>query len=313
MAILQQLSVLALQPLMGGSAPALLSLLSGQHPASTQRLQQALGVAGERAWPSLEIALAGGLWWGWIQPALGTEAGRALSRQLLAFLDSFPIAGLEGKTQFRRRCLHEVRQARATGLLDTQPAPAMLERQLRILEKAHPQALLRAQWPPLEAIAEQLATTGQTNLSWLLGQHSPSAAPLLVLVVRYFFRREVETNPELARGLTFRQMELLSQRQQTSLDGLNEALQQHRREVDSLLSEWLERVDAGGGTNTSAQPPRLRRPEPAPSSGLFGAAPILILCPHCRQQLSARAPGGGARMKCPLCAGLFVVPAQVQA
>jgi hypothetical protein len=290
MVILQQLSVIALQPLMADSPPTLFSLLSGQHPPSTQRFQQALRTASERAWSSLEIALAGGLWWGWIQPALGTGAGRTLSQQLLAFLDSSPIAGLEGKTQFRRQCLRESRQACAGGGLDAHAAPAMLESQLRILAKAHPQAILRAQWPPLEAIAERLAMTGHTNLSWLLGQHSPSAAPLLVMVVRYFFRREIETDSELARGLTFRQMELLSQRQQTSLEGLNKALQHHGQAVDQLLGEWLE---------TSGF---------SPSSGLLGLAPFVVLCPHCRQRLSASAQGDGAKMRCPLCGGLFVAP-----
>jgi hypothetical protein len=224
-----------------------------------------------------------------------------LSQQLLAFLDSLPVAGLEGKTQFRRRCLSELRQARGEGLLTGSPELAALQRQLASLAKAHPQAILRAQWPPLEAIAEDLASAGHTNLSWLLRQHSLSAGPLLVLLVRFFIRGEVETNPQLARGLTFRQVELLSQRQRTSLEGLNDALRAYRPELEQLLQAWLEPVDSAGASGAA-----VRRAAPSGS----GSGPIRVHCPHCHKLLSTPHSKKAVQFGCPLCGRLFVLPAR---
>jgi hypothetical protein len=318
MPIVQQLAVLALQPLMGESASTLFDLLDGQLPAFSQRLQQALRRAADRAWDSLEIALAGGLWWGQIQTTLRTEEGRIVSQQLLAFLDALPIAGLERKTLFRHQCLREARQARAEGLLAGSPEPAALENQLRCLAKAHPQAIQRAQGPPLETIAGQVTMAGHPNLGWLLRQHSPSAASLLVLAVRYFFRAEVEADAELARGLHFRQVELLSRRQQTCLDGLNEVLRYHGTLLDRLLGEWLQGVEAARTASPASprvEPQLLQVSRFSPTAGVRGTVPagrgmglVQVFCPSCRQRLSAARQGGAVPMRCPLCGGLFVLP-----
>src|SRR5262249_31069714 len=64
----------------------------------------------------------------------------------------------------------------------------------------------------------------------------------------YFFRREVETDAELARGLTFSQLEALSQSQEAALRGLDESLRKHvgvlQKQLAGVLTVAAEARDA---------------------------------------------------------------------
>ncbi len=59
------------------------------------------------------------------------------------------------------------------------------------------------------------------------------------MAIRYFFRREVETDEELSRGLTFCQLEALGQSQEAALRGLHENLQRHGQLLDEKLAALL--------------------------------------------------------------------------
>jgi serine/threonine protein kinase len=64
---------------------------------------------------------------------------------------------------------------------------------------------------------------------------------VLVIAVRYFFRREVEVDAQLARALEFAKLERLQQRQEAGFRALETILAQHAQCVEELM----ERFDRG--------------------------------------------------------------------
>src|SRR5207248_1391444 len=72
-----------------------------------------------------------------------------------------------------------------------------------------PAAVLDRERAALREVATALEKAGHRNLAWLFGREVQPGQSLLVLAVRFYFRRAVETTPELARGLQFSRMENL--------------------------------------------------------------------------------------------------------
>ena len=67
---------------------------------------------------------------------------------------------------------------------------------------ADPQGLIQEARRAVAGVADALAE-GYPNLARMLRAPTPAGPPLLAAAFCYFFRREVETDAELARGLTF--------------------------------------------------------------------------------------------------------------
>src|SRR5712692_7447080 len=67
------------------------------------------------------------------------------------------------------------------------------------------------------------------------GRGEGNGPPLLVIAVRYFFRREIESDRELFQGLAFAQLERLGQRQEEGFAALDDDLTQHGQRVEGLL------------------------------------------------------------------------------
>jgi len=63
------------------------------------------------------------------------------------------------------------------------------------------------------SMAAYLKQKGYAHLGWLLDLQVHHGRSLLVVAVRYYFRREVESDRALFQGLTFAQMEQLDQNQ----------------------------------------------------------------------------------------------------
>ena len=89
------------------------------------------------------------------------------------------------------------------------------------------------------------------HLAVLLTAAPPDGAPLLATAFAFFFRREVETNAELAHGLSFDMLRRLSDRQERGFAQLEVSLGAHAgRVLDRLdglfdaLGEWFASVDA---------------------------------------------------------------------
>ncbi len=206
----------------------------------SRRLGEALEKANENAWKSLEIALAGESFWQHCQALLGQRENHAFGRQMRAFLDAAPQAGFpQHPAAFRQQCLQDLRRARKAGLLNTdKPDPQNLARRVADFTRyADPQALIEAEWKAVEAMADDLRRAGCEPLGRFLALRPPDGPPLLVIAVRYFFRRQVEEDDQLARGLAYVQMERLAQAQEGGFAALAAALAREGQRLEELLAD----------------------------------------------------------------------------
>jgi hypothetical protein len=256
MVIVQNLSALALRQLVGGvcraagleagaaAAEAVAGLLRDRFTDHSQRLPAALRQANDNAWRALEIALAGDSWWDKVKVSLARAEDKAFREQLAAFLRVTPLGGLPGHgPEFRNQCLRDLRAARKQGLLAGALSPQAVAEQAGAFARfADPPALLRAEGQAVDAIADALRQAGLTALAHLVGLRPDPESPVLVVAVRYFFRREVEADPQLFQGLAFSQMERLGEQQEAAYTALADALAQNAARLEELLGDVHEVV-----------------------------------------------------------------------
>ncbi|QDU20379.1 WD40 repeat domain-containing protein [Urbifossiella limnaea] len=252
MRVLARLSVFALAPLVGGvcratgvavaaeSASAVARFLSDRLSDQSLRVADALRDAADRAWATLDRALAG-------DSALAV-ADRAEDRAFREQLRLFVLAAqTDGRATadptFVPRCRTELTAARAAGLLAGDADPVALADGLGTLTRFdEPTALLAAQWGVADALAADLHAEGFPSLASLVALRPPSdptAAPLLAVAVRYYFRRSVEDDPKLFQGLAFAQLERLGKAQE---DGA--------AQLAALMARYVERLEARLGELT---------------------------------------------------------------
>lgn len=238
-AIVARLSSLALRPLLGDGADNVVKGVLTRLTDRSTAVSRALAASQTRAWKALEIALAGESWWARCKSAVahgGDE--RAFRDQIQAFLKAVPPAESVGD-EFRAVCLTELRQARKAGLLPGEALPPadVPAEAAAFARYTDPQALFRAEWEAAQGIAAELRAAGYDHLGRFVGLRPVQGLPLLIIAVRYFFRREVETDDELSRGLTFHQLDSLSRDQETGFRGLGDALARHGAKLEGLLDE----------------------------------------------------------------------------
>src|SRR5205807_3272564 len=87
---------------------------------------------------------------------------------------------------------------------------------------------------------------GYANLSRLLATPTPPRPPLLAAAFAYFFRREVETDDELAHGLFFDGLRQLSASQAKAFGEVGKAPAALGGRFDALF-EQLGRIEAAVG------------------------------------------------------------------
>src|SRR5437773_8280834 len=104
MAVLQQLSTLALKHVVDGACKAfgfvagaslgeaVTGFLGQRFADHSQRLTDALTRANDNAWKALEIALAGESWWDKVKRTLSRGEEQGFRKQVQAFLDATPLA-----------------------------------------------------------------------------------------------------------------------------------------------------------------------------------------------------------------------------
>jgi hypothetical protein len=249
MRILQSLSALAVRQVLGENrADSMLHFLSDRFGDNSQRLQQALQLANERAWQAIEITLAGSSWWQKAKEAvLFKSEDRALKQQIEAFLSAIVVDQPPAdQPHFRLRCLEELRQARTARLVPGEPMPSagQIAQEAAALARFDDQSrLLQAELQAVAAMARELEHRQYPNLARFIGLRPPEGRPILVTAVRYFFRREVENDPKLSAGLTFDQLDSLSHGQQQGFRALDGALREHGLRVQEMLASIGVQLD----------------------------------------------------------------------
>jgi serine/threonine protein kinase len=250
--ILQTLSALALQELVNaGCRVAALSAVEVELGPVVEGiverftdggglLEKALAGAGERAWRALEIALAGEGLFGWLDRA----DDRVFRGQVRDFLRTAPLPADQAE-DFRKVCLRELRALRKDGHLGgSLQGEAAARRAGDLSRYGDPVRRLAAVRQAVDQIAGQVEAAGGRHLAQLLrlrpdGNDQP---PLLVLAVRFFFRREVESHPALAQGLTFAHLEGLAGGQEAGFRALREALEGLEETGRQRMEDTLEEL-----------------------------------------------------------------------
>jgi tRNA A-37 threonylcarbamoyl transferase component Bud32 len=252
MGIVQTLAPLALRQLIAGAcdavgfkagdkvADAVVGFLVERFTDHSQRLTVALHAANDNAWKALEIALAGESLWDRCQAVIARSEDKAFGRQVRAFLDATPLAGLPSHgLEFRQACLQELRAARKAKLLTIGNLnPRQLAEQTGAFARfADSHALLEAEWRSVGNVAEELRRAGYPNLGRFVAMRPAEGLSLLVVATRYFFRRAVEDDPKLFQGLALAQLERFGKVQEQGFASLEAALAQRGDRLEELLGD----------------------------------------------------------------------------
>jgi hypothetical protein len=254
MAIVQHLSVLAVRSLFEGfcksigfeagaaAADAAVKFLGNRFTDHSARMSEALQRASTNAWRALEVALAGDGWWDRVKLTLARREDQVFREQVGAFLRMTPLAGLPSHPpEFRQQALRDLRAAQKAGVLTAggiEPR-ALAQDAGPFARFADPQALLDAEWHAVEAVIDAVRQAGYGALAHFLALRPHGEMPMLVVAVRYFFRREVETDPQLSAALSFAQMERLASMQEAGYDALMTAMTKHSSRLEELMEGAL--------------------------------------------------------------------------
>lgn len=205
------------------------------------RLTKAISLANERSWQAIEIALAGDSFWERCKATFTSAEDRNLSTQVRDFLDKVPLNELPGnRAEFRRECLDQLRRARRAGTLSRgQLDPRKLEQAGSSLARyADPSALLQAEWQAVGRMADELRPN-YPLLAQFVGLQTGTELPLLAVAARYYFRRAVEQDAELARGLSFARLEAIGSAQDAGFARLEGLFTRHADRLEELLNGLL--------------------------------------------------------------------------
>ncbi len=208
----------------------------------SRSLPHAIERANDRAWRSLEIALAGHRLIDKIKIQFASGSDSGIREQVTAFLKTTSNALDSSHAEFRNACLTELRKARKARLLAANAVTSEdLARRVNAFQRfSDPSALVESAWEAAEQVSDELGSE-YANLSKLLRQRTAAGSPLLVMAFAHFFR-EVETNSELSRGLTFDSLRRLSASQDAAFTQLGLALEGIGPRFDELFDQ-LDQIE----------------------------------------------------------------------
>ena len=169
--------------------------------------------------------------------ASGDDKG--VREQVHCFLTSNAVSFEGEAADFRRDCLDELKRLRKSGMLSTAAgSSADIARQAAGFKRhADPQGLIEEARRAVAGVADALAK-GYPNLARLLRAPTPAGPPLLAAAFCYFFRREVETDDELAHGLFFDGLRQLSASQARAFGEVGKALARSADNSTPFSSNW---------------------------------------------------------------------------
>jgi formylglycine-generating enzyme required for sulfatase activity len=227
----------------GESVQDLVKAVGDRFEDHSQALPHALERANDQAWQAFAVALAGDGFLDQVKRFFAKGEAKGLRERVRGFLGRHAAAFDQTDGAFRRSCLAELEQARRSGKLSIKGMSAEEAGK----EAAFPyygdtQGLMDAAVRAVGRLADDLAPSCP-HLARLLRQPTPGGPPLLVSAFAFFFRREIETDDELSRGLTFESLRRLTEGQAEGFAGLGEALAELGGRFDEALAQ-LGRIEA---------------------------------------------------------------------
>lgn len=235
MSMLMQLSQIAIRYVAGNCGEEAIDFLAERFTDQSQRLPKALNAATDRAWKTLELALASDT----LFRKLTTRAeDQALAQELrLALVVVNVDESVGNKAQLFRAALKELRAVRRSPV-----PPDELQRHTRAMGNyTDPVALVEAEWHDASAMADECERSGNKNLAAFLRLRA-GELPFLTVAMRYYFRRAVEEDHELFQGLAFAKLEAVSTAQEQQFATLAETLDRHAARLEGMLADVLEDV-----------------------------------------------------------------------
>ena len=214
----------------------------------SRTLPNALGRAHDRAWQSIAIALAGDGFLDRVRVFFSSGDNKGVREQVQLFLrdNAFTFEGTPD--DFRQSCLDELKRLRKSGLLSVQGmSPTEIAQKAAIFSRhADQQGLVEDARKAVAGVANAIAE-GYPNLARLIRRPTPAGPPLLAAAFCYFFRRQIETDVEFARGLLYdgqRQVFASQQDMLASLEHLTAAQAMAFEEVNRALVTLGTQFDA---------------------------------------------------------------------
>jgi formylglycine-generating enzyme required for sulfatase activity len=236
-----------LRQVIGDGVEDVLGVIHDHLNDPTQALPEALTRAHERSWKALEVSLTERTVLGRLAGRLfQSAADRAICEQIKEFLDQSDWHSRE-PAEFRKNCLDELQQARRAGELSIEQLnpQQVVDQTKQCPFCAEHDTLIHGAQNKLLALADDLKARNYTNLAELLRHPPPNNnQPLLVAAFGYFFRVELEANPELASTVMRKDLEsvkerlcLLSGSQERHFALLHEAFLQQGDRLEAVLRE----------------------------------------------------------------------------
>jgi WD40 repeat protein len=233
-----------LRQVLGESAVDVVQAVEQRFRDHSQTLPNAVTRAHDRAWQALAIALAGDGFLDRVRVFFASGDDKGVREQVRQFLQANPAAFGAAPAQFRQDCLDELKRLRKSGVLSCKELPAQeVGRQTAAFRRyTDPLALVEGARQAVGRVADALAE-GYPNLARLLRTPTEAGLPLLTAAFCYFFRREVETDEELAHGLFLDGLRQLTAAQARGFGEVNKALTTLGSQFDAVF-EQLGRIEA---------------------------------------------------------------------
>jgi formylglycine-generating enzyme required for sulfatase activity len=200
MSVTGSLAAFTLKSAFNTSVDQLLGWLGARFSNPSQPLQRALMRANDHAWKATGLGLAGEELFDRIKPWYPDRDLGPFRDQVRGFLTNTPNGFSTAAAGVRLQASVELGRMRKAGRLTL-----LVDRNIMLLD------LWRCGDPGrfVQGIEQVIASTSDMlameapNLSKMIRLAPPDRIPLLAAAFLYFFRRESEINPDLARGLTF--------------------------------------------------------------------------------------------------------------
>ncbi len=205
---------------------------------NSMRINNALKSAQNKGWKALEIALAGDSFWEKCKIHASSGDEKALGQQVRVFLDSVPLPVLKNNSDFRKKCLEELRAVRKNNSVfnDNLDINDLARQTAQLSRFGDSTILVENEFQILLDMGTTLNEHGYSSLAWLITQKQ-DGIPILILATRYFFRRSIEDDQKLFNGLAISKLDILNENQEKCLSGIYDLISKNSDLLSSLLSD----------------------------------------------------------------------------
>lgn len=245
------LVAVALRPLIGDAAEGLGKAIKKGPVDSLSRLQLVMAESQEKAWRSLELGLRGSKWWSKASDLLSGD--REMSRvqkhveQFVGLLEQRDVDNPESpirQKEFRVGCLEELTRARKAGLIPGAPlgAESFADELSAFPAISAQKDASKPDLATFKFLSIDLEQRGYSRLASYVEYSPGKDGPLLMTAVQHFFRRAIESDPNLVELIQMQRLEQQESQLSLALDTLNDGFQALGDQLSSLFDELSNKI-----------------------------------------------------------------------